>query len=430
MMAGLLVLLQLAAPASDISGDWLDSQGNRIRIAASGGGVSLTSEGPWVFVVDGATTLRAELRLQGSRAGNELRLAQAADRGRVVFNGRVGAGGFIRATMEIPGAAGPVDLALARPPAGEFARKPPRSVHLDLLKQSVEIGRWIPVYVALAAADGEIVAPDREIEVHLEVSGGRPIPPVVRITPGAPRVPAGIAVDGPSARVVASGAGLEPSRASADGCRQGEIQGIGMSIDASRAPADGRHGLPVKVAFLGADESLVTNGLTKPIRWRLEGVGELRHLPGAGGRQQDIAVAEDECVSRSEVLSREAGAAIVTATFRNTETVTLQFIAPLTAASISFALLGAVCGGVVSALRKHRSAMKWRRARWTAWLLSSLVGGVALYLGYHYGVLGVVQAAPGGAGFAFLVGLVGGFLGEVVLERLGGVLLPREAASR
>jgi hypothetical protein len=349
----------------------------------------------------------------------------------VVFNGRVGAGGFIRATMEMPGVSHPVDLVLARPqPSGARSNNRPQRIHVDLLKQSVEIGKWIPVFVALEAEDGEIVAPDRDVEIQLNVEGGRPIPPLVKLTPKQPRVPAGIVVDKPSAQLVASGPGLEPARASADGCRKGDVHHIRMSITASRAPADGRRPLPVKVAFLGADDSLVTNGLPKPIGWRLEGVGELRNLPDARGRPQDIAVAEDECVSRNEVVSREAGDAIVTASFRTfNETATLHFTAPLTAASILFVLFGALCGGAVSALQNYRAAVRWRLARWMAWLLSAVAGGTALYLAYYYGVLKLLPAFPSGTGFAFLAGLAGGFLGAVALERLAGILLPSKAPS-
>lgn len=433
LLPALAAAQQAASPqaSAGLAGEWLDSQGNRVRMAESGNAVTLTSTESWEFIVDEKTNVRAELRLEGTKSGNEVRLIQATNQGPLVLNGRLGAEGFIRARMDLPGVGRSVDFALARPrPAPAAAGKRPRTIHMDLLKQSVEIGKWIPMFVGLAAEDGETVIPERGIEVRLDVAGGRPVPPVVKLTPREPRVPAGIAVDQPDAQVVASGPGLEPARASADGCAKGEIQAIRMNITASRAPADGRRGLPVRIAFLGAGDSLVTNGMPKPIGWRLEGVGELRNLPDAKGRPQDIAVAADECVSRNEVVSQEPGAAVVTASFRSfSESATLHFTAPLSLVSILFVLFGGVCGGVVSALQNYRAAVRWRMGRWMGWLLSALAGGVALYLAYYYGVLKVLPMFPSGAGFAFLAGLAGGFLGAAALERIAGMLLPSRART-
>jgi hypothetical protein len=430
----LVFLLAAAAQAQpvDLRGEWIDSQGNRFVLSESAGEVSLVhDEQLWQFVARD-TRLRAELRLKGRQTGNELHLEQVTTRGPLVFNARLGAGGFLRAAIDVPGFAQPVDFILARPRPGEFAPARPERVAIRILKQSTEIGRWVPVEVMLASADGVPVIPQRDTEVRLSAAGGRPVPEVVKLTRAAPWAPAGVVLDSAGVEISAAAQGLDAARASADGCRAGEIDRIGVIVPAARAPADGRHSLGLKITFLDKENRLVTNGFPKPIGWRLEGVGMLRSLPDAKGRPQDTAVASDECVSRNEVISREAGTAVVTATFRGTtETATLHFIAPLSAGLILFVVFGAVCGGAVSALQNYKAAARWGARRWTAWLLSGAAGGLCLYLAYYYGVLKALPSFPSGAGFGYLAGLVGGFLGSSALARVADVVLParRSAAA-
>jgi hypothetical protein len=415
------------APQQSLSGSWVDSQGNRFELVETENVVRVTSKG-WDFDV-GPKSFNADLTLAGVRSGDEFTAGQRTNLGFVVLKGRLAANGSLRGTLTAPGET-PFDFVLVRMQKGapQTATAPPQRISMSMARSSATLGRWIPVSIGLAAADGRIVAPAQATFIDLTSSGGTPIPGRVRVTAAHPRAPAGIRVDNPEVTLKASAAGLEAVTLTAWGCADSPVTAIRISTRRSEAIADGRDALPLIVKFVDAAGAPSNNqARPKSLDWNVTGAVR-RPLAGRGGGATDT-VGSEECVSLQEITSERPGKASITARFANVrEEITLQFVAPLTALVIGMALLGGLFGGIASAAQNYRSAMRWKPGRWLASLFTAEAGALALFLGWHYGLVSNMANLPSGAGVAFLAGMIGGWAGTRVLAALSDTVIPSDKA--
>lgn len=423
LLAGGLTLAVVAA-AQSIDGEWIDSQGNGIRISQEQDRVRLFAP-RWSIQRD-TQTAQFDLSMDGRLAGTTFRLSQPGSRRVLELAGRL-VRGRIRATLQGGELAQPVELILTRrveaPPA--VSARPPVRISLRTLQASARIGQWVPVEIGLIGNDGGAVSAPHDLIVSLSTRGGRPIPDIVRLRPNLGSVPAGVILNEGSVEVTTSAAGLKPARARVFGCLQGDVERIAMASTTARALADGRDVIPFTLTFLNKQGSRVTNGEPKHVGWNIEGVGTLSTRPGRGGQPQDEAIAPDECVARNELRSSEAGKVVVSAqSFNSSDSRTFYFIAPLSFVTFALVVLGAAMGAFVSGMRNYAAASRWAAKRWIVWLLSGISGGIALFLAYYYGAVRTLPQVPGGGGFAFLVGLIGGFLGAATLGRIADVVIP------
>lgn len=103
------------------------------------------------------------------------------------------------------------------------------------------------------------------------------------------------------------------------------------------------------------------------------------------------------------------------------------FIAPLGPAMLFWAGLGSLAGAFVSGLRDYWAGRAWETKRWVASLLCGYFGGLGVLLACDYGLINQSPAFPSGHGFAFPIGMVGGFLGCEALGRIADLILPAVA---
>jgi hypothetical protein len=420
------ILLVCVPMFGSLEGSWLDSQGNRFQLTESGEVIRVSARG-WSFET-AAKHFTADLALSGVKSGNEFTAVQASTVGRWALKARVAPNGSLRATLEIPDEK-PVNFILARETYSEQRLVPaaPKRMLVRLDRTSMPIGRWIPVSVGVAGADGSIVAPSEPVFIDLSAQGGQPIPPRVRVTPESPQAPAGVTMDSAEVTLKASSPGMTPVTVYAWGCVDTPVTAVRISTRRSDGVADGRDAVPLVAKFVDANGAPSHNqGRPKSLDWTVSGALR-RPVANRQGVISDQAVGPEECVSLQEIISDRPGQAVVTARFANLrEEVTLHFHAPLTAIAILWALFGGLLGGIASAVQNYKSAARWKARRWAMSLFTAEVGALTLFLGWHYGLLNAWPNAPSGAGFSFLVGMIGGWAGSRVLASFADSVLSGE----
>ncbi|HET8548173.1 MAG TPA: hypothetical protein VFL57_09225, partial [Bryobacteraceae bacterium] len=406
-----------------LSGNWVDSQGNRLQVSETNDVVSLTSRG-WSFETS-AKHYKADLAMSGMRSGNEFTAVQASTIGTWVLKGRLAPNGSVRATLQVTGEE-PFEFILVRDEERVERRLPATAERIVVrpARASIPIGRWIPVSVSVANADGTMIAPVQPVFVELSSQGGTPIPHRVRVTPDYPRAPAGIKAESAEVTLKATSPGLPTITLQAWGCVDSAVTALRMSTRRSDGVADGRDALPLIVKFVDANGAPSHNrARPKSLDWTITGALR-RPVAQRDGVIADEPVGPDECVSVQEIVSDRPGKAVVTARFASLqEEITLHFHAPLSAAAVLWALFGGLLGGIASAVQNYRSASRWKTRRWAASIFTALVGALAMFLGWHYGLLSAWPNAPNGLGLALLAGMIGGWAGSRVLASFADSVL-------
>jgi hypothetical protein len=430
LIASVAAFGQTEAPS--LAGPWVDSQGNRLQITEVNGVVNVSCRG-WAFDT-GSKQFAADLALSGMRSDKDFTAVQASTSGSWALKAKLAPDGSLRATLTAAGE-DPFEFILAREDHQERRLLPARAqrIAVRLARNSIPLGRWIPVSVAVTDADGATVAPAEAVFVDLSSQGGTPIPGRVRVTPDSPYAAAGIKVDTAEATLRASSPGLPPVTLTVWGCADTPATALRFSTRRSDGIADGRDALPLIAKFVDANGAPSHNqGRPKSLDWTVTGALR-RPLADRQGLISDQAVGPDECVSVQEIVSDRPGKAVVAARFASVqEEVALHFYAPLSATAVLWALFGGLLGGLASAAQNYRAAARWKVRRWTVSLFTALMGALALFLGWHYGLLSTWPSAPSGLGFAFLAGMVGGWAGSRVLASFAdSVLTPdkKKAAS-
>ena len=341
--------------------------------------------------------------------------------GSIVMNGSISASGLIRVKIQIPGLEQPFDFALmSAERAGKPEKTKPNHIVIERRQASALIGKWVPLVIYLADADGRMIVPDKEILVQVEVQGGTPIPALARITPESPKVPLGISPTSKSAKAKITVPGVPSATALAIGCEAQPAADLVLKLNAERehAFADGRDSIPVVLTLVDANDTPATDGNPKQVGFEIGGVGR---LASSGDVTKAVTIAAGQCAEAREIVSDSAGQGKASAEFRGKHLErTIVFRPALTMMAILMTLGGGLIGGFVAAGRNYASVRRWKFMHWFFWLVAAMAGAVAIYLAYFYGLLGIAGGLPGGAGFGMFTGLIGGYLGAEALNRLAG----------
>lgn len=429
ILAGVSLSLTMGGPgrtasAQSLDGLWIDSQANDFQIRQTGEKLRMSSPG-WKFrTPSGSRELNIDLA--GAVKNGTLTLGDTE----LTLNGRV-VEGRIRATISGRKLEAPIDFILSRHAENSAAANGTASrISIQATRASGRVGTWIPLSVVFVDRNSQVVAPSRDTFVELTADGGHPLPGIVKLSSKYAAAPAGLMLDQKGAITLrASSPGLGSAEIQEFGCPDGKPTRIQIGSEPAQARADGIDTVRVTVFFLDDTRNLATSAAPKYIAWKREGVGRLSTAPDRLGRSQDAVISPGECVVRNELRSKQAGKAVLTAAaLGSSDSGTVYFIAPLGWGLLLAAGFGAGAGAFVSAMRNYGSATRWKAKRWAVWLACGVIGGFALFFAYYYGLLKQAPQFPSGYGFAFFVGLVGGFLGDASLARIGDLLLPKRGS--
>jgi hypothetical protein len=311
---------------------------------------------------------------------------------------------WIRGEYRVGGDTGGLDnVALAKgtsKPLVQTSEGKPRGILLDLDRQSALVGEWVPIDVVLLNARNEITVADRPYLIHLDVSGGVAIPTEVKIPEGRRAA---------TARVSADKSGEFPVRAVSEpplpaneeiytACEKGKIEDLAVAADKSRAPADNKTPINLRITLISKNGTRVSDGTVKEIELVPVEIGRLANI-------DPEFLPPNQCVQKAKLLSDRPGKA--------TLTVVLFMIV----------LAGGLIGALARAATDWSESKSWSRLKWTASLFSGVIGALCLYLAYYSGVIVVMPQLSNGRVSGLLLGLVGGYLGLLVLDRLASHLL-------
>lgn len=277
------------------------------------------------------------------------------------------------------------------------------------------------MYVYLSDSNGHLTAPKDKTVVNLAVTGGSAIPASFTITPGTPKVPAAIVPSAASVTVSTSTeGGLQNNTVSAKGCNPKPVGNLRLKMKAlpDEAKANGQDPILVLLTMVDDQDTLAADqDHRKDTGFQPHSVAEPVSPEAAA---KNVYMPAGECEIQQPLIAHQAGRGSVSTDFGGQKlTIGLIFRPVITIWAATLVLLGGLLGGFASAARNYTKASRWGHRRWCYWLISATVGAVALYLANIYGLLRLAPDFPSGVGFALLSGLVGGFLGAVVLERLG-----------
>lgn len=325
-----------------------------------------------------------------------------------------------------------VDEVLSRPgsTAGIKSGNPTR-ILLECSHLSGAVGTWIPCKVGLLDSKGGSIAPLSPVLVRLSANGGHPVPEIVKLNEAHPIGEAGLLLGtkGP-VTLDATSPGLAPEKVEQYTCPDGTVSGA--IIDqryGDRNPASSNE-IKFRVALVDNHQNPVQNKRQNYIFFKST-LGAVNALPLPDGRDRNSAVPPGECIVGYTLSSSDVGTAIVTATaLQSSDQATFYFIARLSLVGLIWSVVGSIGGAFASAMRDYQKASRWNLKRWVMWLGRGVLAGIALSLAYYYGVLKFVPQFSTGYGFVFLLGVIGGFLGDATITRIGNIILPPPRQSR
>jgi hypothetical protein len=217
--------------------------------------------------------------------------------------------------------------------------------------------------------------------------------------------------------VNASGPGEERGQQRLESCDVGTTKVIDIATPRQRGAADGTE-IPFSVVLTDNDGRPVASDQKRLIVFDPRGVGTLH--------DRDSWVPEHQCAADNSIYSFESGVATITASVGNRLTAKkkFSFILPLSISLILFALVGGIAGAFVRATRTWSSSRRWGRARWLTYLASGALTGLCIFLAYYYGMLTFSPKLGGNEGLGFLLGIIGGYLGNAAIDRIVGQVFP------
>jgi len=312
---------------------------------------------------------------------------------------------------------------LRRPSKAKPVEKPPRPVRLDLVLETASalVGRAISLYVYLVDEEGEPVSADREYDIRFRAENGDVRPAQIFMSKGDRHA---------MARVYGTQAGEVPIRASTDSlaresettasyCEEGEVATLAFSVHKQESEIR----IPIEARFQLVDASgtLVTDGKTKLVELSYVGVGAMGPI-NAG------AITAGECATKVNIIADKPGKATLRAALGTSQPKERLFLFYLPTARILVLVLVSSIGGIAGAL--VRAATIWSASKaWsvTSWLIHVAIGAVAggcLFLVYHYGLLEIAGEVRSDIIVVGLLGLIGGYLGQLAMDRIANIILP------
>jgi hypothetical protein len=107
-----------------------------------------------------------------------------------------------------------------------------------------------------------------------------------------------------------------------------------------------------------------------------------------------------------------------------------QFSIPV----ILLVMAGGAAGAFIRASLSWLRSRRWTVLRWVVFLASGALVGLCLFLAVYYGIApALAERVPGlavGPGFGFFLGMVGGYLGQVAMDRIAAQVVPLAKGKR
>jgi len=309
---------------------------------------------------------------------------------------------------------------------------PQTKIGLSSDKPSAAPGQAINVQVGLMNSLQVPIIAERDVPVDLGAKGAEVDPPRVTITKGSAFTTASIkpsrcgGVD-----VEASSPGLAPARGHVAQCCQGTVQLLQFDRAEKSSAADGITSMSFTVQLVDRNGTPVNDG-EKVIGLDRDGVGKVVRI-GSTQEEKSSKFGPDECLKTYNISSDVAGVATVTAKMGALAlpAQTFIFVLPLSIPLIVVVMIGGLAGAFVRASLTWKSSRRWAAVRWVIFLSSNTLIGLCLFFAYLYGIVPLLtERAPvpaGGLAFGFLLGMVGGYLGQPAMDWIAARILPGNA---
>ncbi len=293
----------------------------------------------------------------------------------------------------------------------------PSRIRLRPERASAMPGRQITIQVSVMNNVDTPVPADRDYHIAVKASGGEVTPKEVTIYRGQSTATASVrSSTAGQVRVRASSSGLEEANRQVYYCGVGQIRGLDFNAAQQRALANGET-IPLTVVLTDGNGHPVTDNAPKDIAFDFQGVGQLE--PKAG------YVPPDQCARDESAFSFEPGKATIRASLGNLgQDRKLVFILPLSFTLFMLIMCGGAGGAFIRAAVIWPKSRRWSRSRWMIFLASGALVGLCVFLAYYYGFLKFAPQFMGGQGVGLLLGLIGGYLGQVAMDRISDRILP------
>jgi hypothetical protein len=210
---------------------------------------------------------------------------------------------------------------------------------------------------------------------------------------------------------------LRPASRSVYICGSGDIGAIEFSAGETRGFADGRTPLGFTLKLTDGRGHPTTDSRSNTISLKNSGVGALD--------RNSIELPDDQCISERTIESAEPGSAVVLAS-HGPQSSSGEFIfrLPLTVLLFVLVVAGGVAGGLVRSASDYPQRRRWKTRRIVIDGVAGTLAGVGLFLAYYYGLSPIAPRLTGGTGLGFLMGLIGGYLGPVAMDRVAAMAVP------
>jgi len=198
-------------------------------------------------------------------------------------------------------------------------------------------------------------------------------------------------------------------------CDSTNVSSFVVSADREQAPADGATPISLYVWFQDSQGKPTHGNQSKFLGIDPTGVGF--RLTSTGGEVPigPSIVSETECSYAESRASDSAGVAAIRFSFRSqSEFKRFYFYPPLSFRVLVWAALGGLACVFVRIVHTHkRKALGY----YVTQPLTGVIAAIGIYLFFYYGIAPLARKSfPSGAGMAFLLGLVGGYLGVRTLD--------------
>lgn len=302
------------------------------------------------------------------------------------------------------------------------AKSIPSRIWLRPERASAMPGQQITIQVSVIDNVDASVPADRDYHIVVKASGGEVTPKEVTISKGQSAATASVLSSAAGqVGVRASSPGLEEAKRLVYYCGVGQIRGLDFNAVQQRALANGET-IPLTVVLTDGNGHPVTDNAPRNIAFDLQGVGQLEPKGGF--------VPPDQCARDENARSFDPGEATIRASFGNlSQDRKLVFILPLSFTLFVFILCGGAGGAFIRAAVTWSKSRRWSRSRWIVFLTSGALVGLCVFLAYYYGFLKVAPQFIGGEGVGLLLGLIGGYMGQVAMDRISDRILPASASQ-
>lgn len=297
------------------------------------------------------------------------------------------------------------------------AKRIPTRIWLRPARPSALPGQEISIQVSASNTADTPIPADRDYRIILVAPGAQVTPNEVTISKGESSAMVSVRSSTPGQFAVrASNPDLEQAKRSVYYCGTGQVRGLDFNAVQQRALANGEK-IPLTIVLTDGNGHPISDNTPKNIAFDLQGVGQLQ--------PKDGFVPPDQCARDEIAVSFDPGETTVRASLGTLwQERKFLFILPLSPVLFLLILCGGVAGAFIRAAITWPKSRRWPSSRWIVFLISGALVGLCVFLAYYYGFLKVAPQFIGGKGVGLLLGLIGGYMGQVAIDRIANRILP------